>query len=147
MVVYRRPESVLVVIYTQKSEVLVLQRTQPFSFWQSVTGSLHKNESKNTAASRELLEETGLTDQGELIDRKTERTFNIDSRWQNRYQSFDKTNSEYEFHYILEDKCEIKLDAREHHQYRWLRISEAIDKVWSWTNKEALKRLAVELKM
>tara|TARA_B100001094_G_scaffold41702_1_gene36384 strand:- start:78 stop:521 length:444 start_codon:yes stop_codon:yes gene_type:complete len=147
MVLYRRPESVLVLIYTQKSEVLVLQRSQPFSFWQSVTGSLHYNESKQSAASRELLEETGLTDQGKLVDLMIKRVFDIDPRWQNRYQLFDKINTEYEFHYILEEKCEIKIDTREHHQYEWITINEAIDRVWSWTNKEALESLSVKEKM
>ncbi|MCW8948496.1 MAG: NUDIX domain-containing protein, partial [Sedimenticola sp.] len=37
---YKRPESVLVVIYTDQGEVLMLNRTRPKGFWQSVTGSL-----------------------------------------------------------------------------------------------------------
>ncbi|HXK57741.1 MAG TPA: dihydroneopterin triphosphate diphosphatase, partial [Gammaproteobacteria bacterium] len=35
---YKRPESILLVVYTQTAEVLMLKRTRPAQFWQSVTG-------------------------------------------------------------------------------------------------------------
>ncbi|MGW8310783.1 MAG: NUDIX domain-containing protein, partial [Thiogranum sp.] len=41
---YKRPESVLVVIYTASGEVLMLERQQPAGYWQSVTGSLEWGE-------------------------------------------------------------------------------------------------------
>ncbi|HEX6549558.1 MAG TPA: dihydroneopterin triphosphate diphosphatase, partial [Gammaproteobacteria bacterium] len=34
---FKRPESVLVVIYTSRGEVLQLRRREPADFWQSVT--------------------------------------------------------------------------------------------------------------
>ncbi|MGD8932832.1 MAG: NUDIX domain-containing protein, partial [Chromatiales bacterium] len=49
---YKRPESVLVVVYTAGGEVLLLRRTRPRDFWQSVTGSLHWGESPRQAARR-----------------------------------------------------------------------------------------------
>ena len=58
---WKRPESVLVVVYTAADEVLVLLRRQPPDFWQSVTGSLRWDETHPLdAARRELREETGL---------------------------------------------------------------------------------------
>jgi len=59
-IVYKRPESVLVVIHTPRGEVLLLRRRQPADFWQSVTGSLEWGESTAQAARRELAEETGF---------------------------------------------------------------------------------------
>ena len=57
---YKRPESVLVVVYTADRETLILQRVGN-SFWQSVTGSLNwDEESPEEAARRELFEETGI---------------------------------------------------------------------------------------
>ncbi|RLA27835.1 MAG: dihydroneopterin triphosphate diphosphatase, partial [Gammaproteobacteria bacterium] len=31
----RRPESILVVVYTDNADILLLKRSQPFAFWQS----------------------------------------------------------------------------------------------------------------
>jgi len=41
---YKRPESVLVVIYTARPEVLLLHRSDMPEYWQSVTGSLEDRE-------------------------------------------------------------------------------------------------------
>ena len=62
----RRPVSVLVVVYSNDGQALALHRQSPFAFWQSVTGSLQPGETHADAARRELLEETGLSDEGEL---------------------------------------------------------------------------------
>jgi len=145
MVQYRRPESVLVLIYTSHHEVLLLKRVHPFSYWQSVTGSMQEKEIKELAASRELKEETGLTNDGDMIDCRLSRSFEIDPRWQHRYHPKDRINIEHEFHYLLKDRCEVKLNPREHGQFKWLSIDLAIQKTWSWTNKEALERLASSL--
>ncbi len=60
---FKRPESVLVVIYTKDGDALLLQRVRPAwpEFWQSVTGSLHWSEQVPLdAARRELHEEAGI---------------------------------------------------------------------------------------
>ena len=60
---FKRPESVLVVIYTQAGDALLLQRVRPAwpEFWQSVTGRWHWAEQvPRDAARRELHEETGI---------------------------------------------------------------------------------------
>ncbi|MFY3757997.1 dihydroneopterin triphosphate diphosphatase, partial [Escherichia coli] len=58
---YKRPESVLVVIYARSSgRVLMLQRRDDTEFWQSVTGSLEADESPLHAAQREIKEEVGI---------------------------------------------------------------------------------------
>ena len=58
---FRRPESVLIVIYTTGGEFLLMERRKPPGFWQSVTGSLEWGETADEAARRELIEETGIT--------------------------------------------------------------------------------------
>ena len=145
MVNYRRPESILVLIYTSNHEVLLLKRIDPFPYWQSVTGSMRVNESEEDAAQRELREETGLKDEGFMVDYELSRSFEIDPRWQHRYHYSNKVNIEHEFHYLLAERSKITLDPKEHSQYKWLPIDIAIKEVWSWTNKEALERLAARL--
>ena len=140
----RRPESVLVVIYTDDLDILLLKRRAPFPFWQSVTGSLDPDESAPDAALRELLEETGLRDEGQLSDTGRARTFTIDPRWLHKYPDGVTENLEYEWHYRLPVAIDIAFDPEEHSEWCWVPIDEAIERVWSWTNREALEQLRNE---
>ena len=59
---FKRPESVLVVVYTRTGKVLLLRRADHPEFWQSVTGSMEwGDEQPAETAVRELREETGIT--------------------------------------------------------------------------------------
>lgn len=63
---FKRPESVLVVIYcSQTGRVLMLQRKDHQAYWQSVTGSLEANETPQQTALREVREEVGIDIQAE----------------------------------------------------------------------------------
>ena len=137
----RRPLSVLVVVCSDDRQALLLQRTRPFEFWQSVTGSLNAGETHAEAARRELFEETGLTDEGELEYTGISRQFVIDPRWRYRFQPGVVENVEFEWRYRVPEPVEIRVDRDEHDGYRWLPIDEAISTVWSWTNREALRSL------
>ena len=141
----RRPESVLVVVYTDDGQALLLRRCLPFDFWQSVTGSLLPGETHAHAAARELSEETGFEREGELTFSGRRRTFVIDPRWRNKYPAGVTLNTEYEWRYRLPGVRDVTLDETEHCEYRWLPLAEAIDAVWSWTNRDALRELEESL--
>ena len=145
MVAYRRPESVLVLVYVNCRQVLLLQRVAPFSFWQSVTGSLEAGETPAAAARRELAEETGLCGTPCLSDCVATRRFTIDPRWRHRYAPEVTENTEHEFRLRLHRACDVSLDQKEHSQHRWFDIDSAIDRCWSWTNRAALITLREEL--
>jgi dATP pyrophosphohydrolase len=136
---------VLIVVFTDDTEVLLLRRCQPFDFWQSVTGSLKEGETHADAALRELREETGFTDEGELLDSKVSRHFEIDPRWRDRFAPGVVENEEFEWRYRLPSTRAIEINEQEHSEYRWLHVDEAIEAVWSWTNRDALKKLRAEL--
>jgi len=53
----RRPESILVIVHTPAAECLLLERVNPVGFWQSVTGTLHWDETPAQTAVREVREE------------------------------------------------------------------------------------------
>ena len=136
---YKRPESVLVVVYTEAGEFLLMERKQPVGFWQSVTGSLEWNESATAAACRELKEETGL----ELIptDMALENHFPILPAWRSRYHPDVKENHEHVFAVKLPGICDIQLNPNEHIQYEWLDAATAMLRSGSWTNREAIEQI------
>lgn len=140
---YRVPMSVLVLVYTNQAQALLLRRAKPFDFWQSVTGSLRVGESHSDAARRELLEETGLGDEGKWHYSGVSRQFVIDARWRDRFEPGTVENVEFEWHYRLPESMDIKISDDEHSEFCWLPMAEAVEKVWSWTNRDALQGLNV----
>ncbi len=136
---YKRPVSVLVLVYTQAGEVLMLRRKYPSDFWQSVTGSLEWDENPQQAAIRELQEETGISEQ-ELHDCQYSQKFEIYSIWRDRYAPGVTENQEHVFSLELTDRVDIQLDPREHEEYIWLSKHKALELAFSHTNQDAIQR-------
>jgi len=134
---YKRPESVLVVVYTRDGDVLMLQRVEPPDFWQSVTGSLRWGESALEAARRELSEETGLAADG-LVDCQLSNRFPIVPPWRDRYAPGVDTNTEYVFRIELAQRPAVRLSPREHRDSCWLPRAAAARLASSYTNREAI---------
>jgi len=137
---FRRPESVLVVVHTPALECLLLERVAPRGFWQSVTGTLRWGETPGECAARELAEETGLAPHG-LRDAHVQRTFAILPAWQARYAPGVTSNVEHQWFLEVPEASAVRLEPTEHVGYQWLPVEAAIEKVASWTNREALQAL------
>ena len=137
---YKRPESVLVVIYTVKGEVLLLERQQPAGYWQSVTGSLKRDEAASAAAVREVREETGLQVQDQLVDCAAVNRFEILPAWRSRYAPDVKWNTEYVFRVELADIVPVEINCKEHRRAVWLPFAQALEQVASRTNRAAIER-------
>ena len=140
----KRPLSVLVLVHTAAGEILLLERLQHRDFWQSVTGSLEAGETHAGAARRELEEETGLrVDPASLLDTRVENRFEIMPLWRDRYPDGVTHNSERIFECELAAPCAIRLAPDEHCSSLWLPWQAAAAKVFSWTNRDAIQRLAI----
>jgi dATP pyrophosphohydrolase len=136
---YKRPESVLVIVYSSCAKVLLLQRRDDIAFWQSVTGSLMSNERQPLdAAWRELEEETGLNGMnGQLQDCHHQQWFDIYSYWRYRYEPGVTRNLEHVFSFEVKEPLTIRL-SHEHLDYCWLTKEAAMEKVISTTNRDAI---------
>ncbi len=139
---YKRPESVLVVVYTRDRQILLLKRADHPNFWQSVTGSLKADESPAQTARRELYEETGIAADDGLRDWHRTYTFEILACWRARYAPGTTHNLEHVYSLELPAPVAVTLNPAEHSEYLWLGLEAAADKVWSWSNRAAIEALA-----
>ena len=142
---YKRPESVLVVLYDGQGRALMLERVSPPGFWQSVTGSLEEGETPFATAMREVAEETGiLLSPEELKDWHTQNEYEIYEHWRHRYAPGVTRNTEHVFSACIPAAGPVRLSAHEHRAHRWLPLAEAAHLAFSPSNREALLRLAAE---
>ena len=139
--VFKVPESVLVVVHTRALEVLLLQRVGRDGLWQSVTGSREPDDPDFAAtARREVLEETGLA-VGTLEDWQRVNRYEIWPAWRHRYAPGVTHNTEHVFGFRVAAATVATLDPAEHVAQLWLPWREAMAKVFSTTNREAIADL------
>ena len=137
---FRRPESVLIVIFTAGGEFLLLERRRPPGFWQSVTGSLEWGESADEAARRELIEETGIR-AGFVRNLQWTQTYEILPAFGKTYAPGITRNLEHAYALKLNERTPVTLSESEHMQYRWLPADEALATVSSHTNRAVIEHL------
>jgi dATP pyrophosphohydrolase len=137
------PVSVLVVVHTHDLDVLLLQRASRGEFWQSVTGSLDReDEPLEAAAAREVEEETGIrAGSGRLYPCRAVNTFEIYLRWRHRFAPGVTHNTEHVFGLELPARCAVRLSAAEHSASVWLPWHEAAQRCFSWSNQDAIRML------
>lgn len=139
----KRPESVLVIVYTRTGAVLMLRRADHPRFWQSVTGSLEWDEvSLLATARREVHEETGLEPESGWQDWDWSHEFVIFPEWRHRYAPGTTTNREHVFSLELPVPVPVMLNPKEHLESAWLGFPEAHARATSWTNRLAIARVA-----
>lgn len=139
---FKIPVSVLVVIHTPSLEVLILERASHPGFWQSVTGSLDReDEPLDFTAQREVFEETGLdvlAPGHHLVNWQQSAHYEIFHEWRHRYAPHTTFNLEHVFSLEIPEPRRVRLSPREHVNQMWLPHDLAAEKVFSPTNREAI---------
>ncbi len=142
------PESVLIVIYTDALEVLLIERADQPGFWQSVTGSKDSvDELLTETAVREVAEETGIAigspevPLANLRDWHLSNVYEIYPVWRHRYAPGVTHNTEHVFGLRVPRGTPVTLAPREHLNHQWLAWREAADRCFSPSNAEAILQL------
>ena len=139
---FKRPVSVLIIIYTPTLQVLLLERASHPGYWQSVTGSQENGESLIETARREVEEETGIVARHtDIKDWQTTNTFEIFSEWRYRYAPGVTHNTEHVFSLEVPEEHTVRLAPDEHLDQCWLPWREAAEKCFSWSNRNAILTL------
>lgn len=137
---YKQPVSVLVVIYNNNRQILLLERADKPSFWQSVTGSLEPGETIEQTAKRELAEETGIYS-NDILNWQQSSIYEIYPHWRHRYAPGVTHNTEHIFSLCITAETPILLSPREHLDYIWCSPEQAAEKVFSPSNRSAILEL------
>lgn len=130
----------MIVIYTEGGEFLLLERRRPPGFWQSVTGSLEWGETADTAARREVIEETGIT-QGVLVNLQWTQVYEIMPAFGKVYAPGITRNLEHAFSLRLAQRVPVTLSESEHVQFRWASAPDALETASSSTNRNVIAEL------
>ena len=139
---HKIPVSTLVVVYTPQLEVLLLERADHPGFWQSVTGSQDEGESLAETAAREVREETGIDASAyALEDWKLRNVYEIYPVWRHRYAPGVTHNTEHVFGLRVPGRVPVTIAPREHLSAEWVPWREAAERVFSWSNRNAILRL------
>lgn len=141
MTLYRRPESVLVVVHAPDKQCLLMERADHAGYWQSVTGALEEAETILDCARRELFEETGI--RAEPVPTGVVNTFVLHPHWRHRYAPQVKENTETVFSVLLEQIVDPLLNPQEHTQFVWLDAESAMQRCFSHTNVDAIKQIVL----
>jgi dATP pyrophosphohydrolase len=138
---WKIPVSVLVVIHQADGRVLLIERADKPGYWQSVTGSVDReDEPLLETAWREVAEETGIT-AGTMRDWQLANVYEIYPVWRHRYAPGVTHNTEHVFGLTVPPGTPVSLSPREHLQHLWLPWREAADRCFSPSNAEAILQL------
>ena len=141
----KQPVSVLVVLHDGNGNILLIERADRAGFWQSVTGSIEAGETLAQTARREVQEETGITlSDGQLHDWQQSRQYEIYPHWRHRYPPGITRNTEHVFSARIAPDTAIRL-SKEHTAFCWLERTDAAEKVFSPSNRQAILELTEHL--
>lgn len=143
---YRKSLFIVVYSKTKKGiEYLLLKRKLHWRGWEFPKGGKRIYETKKRTVKRELKEETGLK-AIRIKKFNISGKFRYDKEYSDRKGFIGQNYSLYSAEVKKSVRKKIKIDKREHSNYKWLGFEEAINKL-KWENqKKCLKIVDKNLK-
>ncbi len=134
---YRRALFITVYSIVNKKPVyLILKRKLHWKGWEFPKGGKRFYETENMTVRREIKEETGL----KILDiKKFEKKgkYKYDKEYPDRRGIAGQT---YKLYAVKVEKRKVRLDKKEHSDYKWVNFSEAIKKL-KWKNQKDCLRI------
>lgn len=134
---YRK--AVFVVAYAKvknKIYYLILKRKLHWKGWEFPKGGINFFERKKIAVRREIKEETGL-------DILKIKKFNINGKYEYDKEYSDRKGiigQTFSLYAVEVKKGKVKIDGKEHSDYKWLEFGKAIKKL-TWPNQKKCMRI------
>lgn len=126
-VVYRRND--------QDLEFLVVKRVpEDGGFWQAITGTIDPGEKAPETLRRELIEEAGITDPVHISDCLEIYNWRIEEK--------DITGRDQIFAVEVAKDTKIVIDPKEHSEFKWLPLQDAISLLKYDGNKNSMALVA-----
>jgi len=127
-----------------KMSYIILKRKLHWKGWEFPKGGVEKQESLIEAVRREVKEECGM----KVINIKNHHVkgkFNYDKKSQEDRKYFGQSYNLFSAE-VKDGTKKVKIDKREHSDYKWLRYGKAL-KMLTWENqRKALRLVNGELK-
>ncbi len=134
-----RPGIFIVTYRFEKNKIfyLLLKRKLHWQGWEFPKGGIEKNETKIQTVKREIKEETGLKI-------KKIRIYKLSGKYNYHKKFIDRPNFKGQTYTLYSAEVygsKVKIDEREHNQFKWLEFEEAYRKL-TWKNqKKSLKKV------
>lgn len=137
----KQPFQVQVYLYRESKDgkplfLMLKRRPDIGGFWQGITGSIEPGESSDSAALREIREETGM-ELRQVRKLQFEHTFLLEEKWRHKY---DPGVTEIrEFAFLGEASTDKVTICDEHTEFQWAPYEVALQMLVWPGNKSALE--------
>ncbi|MBU3905130.1 MAG: NUDIX domain-containing protein [Nanoarchaeota archaeon] len=119
------------------SKFLIFHRTKNWEGWEFLKGGVQDGEDSLKSLKREIKEETGIKTYKIIENTGKVTKFKWPKHFVKDHRVYD--GAELEFFLVKTNIAKVKIDKREHDDYKWVTVEEALKLLTYNNHKEVLK--------